>query len=89
MQRRDYVPQRRDGAVVRVYPNLKISYQSCFGDGKEETVVYDKGLDCIFQSRVLECDNKLNSLGLLVKDYIQDEIKCFIPSTQWKCQSTL
>ncbi len=27
-------------------------------------------------------------MGLLFKDNIPEEIKGFIPSTQWKCQST-
>ena len=75
--------------LVEYFHNMKISYQSCFDNWEEETEVYAKGLNCIFQSRVLECDNKLHLLGLLFNDNVPEEIRCFIPSTQRKCQSTL
>ncbi|XP_028403401.1 uncharacterized protein LOC114526098 [Dendronephthya gigantea] len=76
--------------LVEYFLKMKMSYQSCCNEVQEEaTSVYAKGLNCIFQSRILECDNKLHMLGKLFKDNIREEMKCSIPSMQWKCQSTL
>ena len=60
--------------LVKHFQNMRTCYESCMSQQQEDATVHAKGLRCVVQMQILECDNKLHLLGLLLRDILPEDI---------------